>query len=108
MVVRRRRLTTIHAACGFMLYKRRSAPLIHLRTVVQCGDICTPILMYADDIVLLGEYLRTLVNTLNDWCSKWGAAINLIQLKQKSCIVDQMLSLDRNGDSPVVVESWNI
>ena len=29
-------------------------------------------------------------------------------VKQKSYIVDLRLSLDRNGDSPAVVESWNI
>ena len=51
---------------------------MHVHLGVQCGDICIPILMYADNIVLLAECeedLQTLLNTLNDRCSKWGAAI---------------------------------
>ena len=41
--------------------------------------------MYADDMAECEEDLQTLLNTLNDWCSKWDAEINTVETKVMHC-----------------------
>ena len=46
---------------------------------VTFGDINVPILLYADDIVLLSdceENLQSMLHTLGECCCKWGLTIN--------------------------------
>ncbi len=46
---------------------------------VQCGDEMVSILLYADDIVVLGKNEQDLQKILfytNDWCKKWRFSIN--------------------------------
>ena len=46
---------------------------------VTCGDLNVPILLYANDIVLLSgceENLQSMLHILGEWCCKWGLTIN--------------------------------
>ena len=46
---------------------------------ILVGGICLSILLYADDIVLMAptaEKLQSMLNVLEQWCRKWGMAIN--------------------------------
>ena len=47
-------------------------------------DDSVPILLYADDIVLLSDNeqkLQTMLDCLNDWCHAWGLTINFNKSK---------------------------
>ncbi len=46
---------------------------------IHVHDMLISILLYADDIVLLAKTepkLQTMLNKLNEWCSKWKMSIN--------------------------------
>lgn len=50
----------------------------------KLGDRKIPILLYADDIVLLSQdpdELQKLINHVNSWCKKWLMAVNLDKTK---------------------------
>ena len=43
-----------------------------------------PMLLYADDLVLLGDSIGSipkLLNTLSSFCSKWGLSVNMSKTK---------------------------
>ena len=51
---------------------------------VQIGDENVSILMYADDVVILSENvenMQTMINYVNQWCTKWKMKINLKKSK---------------------------
>ena len=53
------------------------AKLLNIGIDIGETKLCT--LFYADDIVLLSDNptdLQTLLNTLNDWCTKWKLRVN--------------------------------
>ena len=46
---------------------------------VKCGSQVTPVLLYADDAVILAEDERSMrrgLDTLAEWCSEWAVEIN--------------------------------
>ena len=50
-----------------------------LGTGVNIDDVCIPLLLYADDIVLLAESekdLQKLLDKLFTWCHKWRMQVN--------------------------------
>lgn len=55
-----------------------------LQLGVKVGESNISILMYADDILLMGdseESLQTMLNTLHSWCKKWRVLINTTKSK---------------------------
>ena len=43
------------------------------------GEVNLPILLYADDIVLISptpEKLQSMLDVVGNWCRKWGVQVN--------------------------------
>ena len=58
-----------------LLYKLKEAEV-----GVKCGSQVFPVLLYANDAVILAEDERSMsrgLDTLAEWCSKWAVAINV-------------------------------
>ena len=46
---------------------------------VMVGEVNLPILLYADDIVLISptpEKLQSMLDVVGNWCRKWGMQVN--------------------------------
>ena len=61
---------------------------IYLQTRPDSGlcinDINIMLFMFADDMVIIGdspEELQAILNTLHDYCSKWGLEVNTVKTK---------------------------
>ncbi len=55
---------------------------------VRANDTCIPLLMYADDIVILGnshEETQQLLDILSKWCHKWGMLSNIKKSQVVHC-----------------------
>ena len=65
----------------FLLFINDLAKDLKLRNVgAEIGGRRIPILIHADDIVLLSDNpseLQTMLDIVNIWCSKWLMAVNL-------------------------------
>ena len=54
--------------------------LLNMNVGVKVGDRKIPLLMYADDIVLVSEdeqELQAMLNHVHDWCRKWQMCVNM-------------------------------
>ena len=80
--------------------------LKELNIGVKINNMCIPILMYADDVVILANdevELQTLLTHVNRWCKKWLMTVNLKKSKVmhfrpknvNQCINDMYLGDDK-------------
>ena len=95
----------------FTIYINDLVPQIQdLHAGVQVGGDELPILLYADDIVLLSGNVRKMqeqLNVMSDWCRKWRMAIN-VKKSQVGHVRNPQKPIDPRRHYTAVTDNWNM